>query len=130
MDSEGKAALQALDPVFKKKNLPDDLDLAITGGQGMSISALIGLTAKRYCVQLPLASWGSGTRRFAALAIAEQNQGDAPITIVDEVERGLEPYRQRVLMGNSSRRRSPRFFSRPTAVQSGDALNRFVLCSP
>jgi putative ATP-dependent endonuclease of the OLD family len=97
---EGKAALQALDSVFKKKNLPDDLDLAITGGQGLSISALIGLTAKHYGVQLPLASWGSGTRRFAALAIAEQNQGDAPITIVDEVERGLEPYRQSVLMGN------------------------------
>jgi putative ATP-dependent endonuclease of OLD family len=97
---EGKAALQALDSVFKKKNLPDDLDLAITGGQGMSISALIGLTANRGGVQLPLASWGSGTRRFAALAIAEQNQGDAPITVVDEVERGLEPYRQRVLMGN------------------------------
>ena len=49
-------------------------------------------------MQLPLASWGSGTRRFAALAIAEQNQGEAPITLVDEVERGLEPYRQRFLM--------------------------------
>jgi len=97
---EGKAALEALDTVFKKKNLPDELDLAITGGQGLSISALIGLTANRDGVQLPLASWGSGTRRFAALAIAEQKQGDAPITIVDEVERGLEPYRQRVLMGD------------------------------
>lgn len=96
----GKAALKELDTVFKKKNLPDDLDLAITGGQGLSVSALIGLTADRDGVQLPLASWGAGTRRFAALAIAEQNQGDAPITIVDEVERGLEPYRQRVLMGN------------------------------
>lgn len=97
---EGKAALSALDTVFKKKNLPDELNLAITGGQGLSISALIGLTADRDGVQLPLASWGAGTRRFAALAIAEQNQGDAPITIVDEVERGLEPYRQRLLMGN------------------------------
>jgi putative ATP-dependent endonuclease of OLD family len=97
---ERKAALQALDAVFKKKTLPNNLDLAITGGQGLSISALIGLTANPYGVQLPLASWGSGTRRFAALAIAEQNQGNAPITIVDEVERGLEPYRQRVLMGD------------------------------
>jgi putative ATP-dependent endonuclease of OLD family len=97
---EGKAALSALDTVFKKKNLPDELNLAITGGQGLSISALIGLTADRDGVQLPLASWGAGTRRFAALTIAEQNQGDAPITIVDEVERGLEPYRQRLLMGN------------------------------
>ena len=55
---EGKAVLQALDAVFKQKNLPDNLDLAITGGQGLSISALIGLTANRDGVQLPLASWG------------------------------------------------------------------------
>jgi putative ATP-dependent endonuclease of OLD family len=95
-----KEALKALDLVFKKKSLPDELNLAITGGQGLSITALIGLTAKREGVQLPLSCWGSGTRRFAALAIAEQNQGEAPITLVDEVERGLEPYRQRSLTEN------------------------------
>jgi putative ATP-dependent endonuclease of OLD family len=72
----------------------------ITGAQGLSITALIGLTAEQQGVQLPLASWGAGTRRLAALAIAEQNQGEAPITLVDEVERGLEPYRQRSLMEN------------------------------
>jgi putative ATP-dependent endonuclease of the OLD family len=100
LTDDKKNALKALDQVFKTKNLPDELDLAITGGQGLSITALIGLTAKRDGVQLPLASWGSGTRRFAALAIAEQNQGEAPITLVDEVERGLEPYRQRALMNS------------------------------
>ena len=100
LTDEKKNALKTLDQVFKAKNLPDELDLAITGGQGLSVTALIGLTAKRESVQLPLASWGSGTRRFAALAIAEQNQGEAPITLVDEVERGLEPYRQRALMNS------------------------------
>ena len=43
-------------------------------------------------------SWGAGTRRLAALEIAAVNQGQFPITLVDEVERGLEPYRQRMLM--------------------------------
>jgi hypothetical protein len=33
------------------------------------------------------ANWGTGTRRLAALAIA-----DSPITLEDEIERGLEPY--------------------------------------
>lgn len=93
-----KDLLQALDVSFKEKSLPSGLDLAITGSQGLAITALIGLTAKHDEVALPLASWGSGTRRLAALAIAEQTQGPAPITLVDEVERGLEPYRQRVLM--------------------------------
>jgi putative ATP-dependent endonuclease of OLD family len=93
-----KKALGELDTAFRKKNLPDGLDLAITGGQGASIASLIGLTADYNGVQLPLASWGAGTRRLSALAIAEQNQGEAPVTIVDELERGLEPYRQRLLV--------------------------------
>lgn len=98
LTSEAKKALEDLDTAFKKKSLPDGLDLAITGGQGPSIASLIGLTADRNGIQLPLASWGAGTRRLSALAIAEQNQGEAPIMIVDEVERGLEPYRQRALV--------------------------------
>ncbi|EFI52792.1 ATP-binding protein [Afipia sp. 1NLS2] len=98
LTSEAKKALEDLDTAFNKKSLPDGLDLAITGGQGPSIASLIGLTADRNGIQLPLASWGAGTRRLSALAIAEQNQGEAPIMIVDEVERGLEPYRQRTLV--------------------------------
>jgi putative ATP-dependent endonuclease of OLD family len=98
LTDDKKDILKALDLAFQKRHLPEDLDLAITGGQGFSIAALVGLTANRDGVQLPLASWGAGTRRIAALTIAEHNQGDAPITLVDEVERGLEPYRQRALM--------------------------------
>jgi putative ATP-dependent endonuclease of OLD family len=100
LKTDAGEALTALDLAFKQKSLPDKLDLAITGAQGLSITALIGLTAEQEGVHLPLASWGAGTRRLAALAIAEQNQGEAPITLVDEVERGLEPYRQRSLMEN------------------------------
>ena len=98
LTDSAKEVLKALDQAFYAKNLPDGLDLAITGGQGFSITALIGLTANFKGVHLPLTSWGAGTRRIAALAIAEQNQGEAPITLVDELERGLEPYRQRSLM--------------------------------
>lgn len=98
LTDSAKELLKTLDRAFTEKSLPDGLDLAITGGQGLSIPALIGLTAKRGGVALPLASWGAGTRRMVALAIAEQNQGEAPITLVDELERGLEPYRQQSLI--------------------------------
>jgi putative ATP-dependent endonuclease of the OLD family len=123
LTDDAKKALEALDQVFKKKNLPDELDLAITGGQGLSISALIGLTATREGVQLPLASWGSGTRRFAALAIAEQIQGEAPITLVDEIERGLEPYRQRILMDSLLNGKSQAFITThsPAAISAASS---------
>jgi putative ATP-dependent endonuclease of OLD family len=98
LTTEAQTRLKNLDTAFQRESLPTGLDLAITGGQGASIASMIGLTADRYGIQLPLASWGAGTRRLSALAIAEQNQGDAPITLVDEVERGLEPYRQRMLI--------------------------------
>jgi putative ATP-dependent endonuclease of OLD family len=98
LTDKSKKALADLDKSFHLRSLPRGLDLSITGGQGLSVAALIGLTANCEGVQLPLACWGSGPRRIAALAIAEQNQGEAPITLVDEIERGLEPYRQRSLV--------------------------------
>lgn len=98
LQPEARTALEELDAAFKAKALPHDLDLAVTGAQGVAITALIGLTADQRGVQLPLSNWGSGTRRLSALAIAEKNQNDHSITLVDEVERGLEPYRQRALI--------------------------------
>lgn len=98
LSEPAKSALVDLDKAFQERNLPAGLSLAITGGQGISVAAMVGLTADRAGIAMPLASWGAGTRRLAALTIAEQRQGDRPVTLVDEVERGLEPYRQRALV--------------------------------
>jgi putative ATP-dependent endonuclease of OLD family len=95
---EARDALEKLDEEFQKRILPTGLNLGLAGGQGTSIGALIGLTAKQTGVDLPLANWGSGTRRLSALAIAEKHKVASPITLVDEIERGLEPYRQRSLV--------------------------------
>jgi putative ATP-dependent endonuclease of the OLD family len=98
LTDDARKALVLLDGVFRTEKLPDGLDLAVTGSPGASIASMVGLTAASTGVQLPLASWGAGTRRLSALTIAAQNHGDAPITLVDEIERGLEPYRQRLLI--------------------------------
>src|SRR5260370_6167 len=58
-----KKTLQELDNAFKGQSLPCGLDLSITGSQGASVASLVGLTAIRETVPLPLSSWGSGTRR-------------------------------------------------------------------
>lgn len=95
---DAKSKLQHLEKAFRDSALPTGLGLGLTGGQGLSLNALIGLTASKDAVKLPLASWGAGTRRLAALEIAAAHQGENAITVVDEVERGLEPYRQRILV--------------------------------
>ncbi|MGF6306571.1 hypothetical protein ABIB82_000009 [Bradyrhizobium sp. i1.8.4] len=71
LTTEAQTALKNLDTAFQRESLPAGLDLAITGGQGPSIASMIGLTADRSGIQLPLASWGAGTRRLSALAIDE-----------------------------------------------------------
>lgn len=98
LQEEGAQALRTLDSNFSKQSLPHNLGLGLNLGQGQSVSALIGLTAQPETVRLPLANWGAGTRRLASLAIAQACRSGCPITLIDEAERGLEPYRQRALV--------------------------------
>ncbi|MBB4293293.1 putative ATP-dependent endonuclease of OLD family [Rhizobium leguminosarum] len=98
LQSEGQEAIKQLNATFGERALPHDLGLGLSAGQGQSISALIGLTAAIEDSRLPLSSWGSGTRRLASLAVAQACRSGCPITLVDEAERGLEPYRQRKLV--------------------------------
>ena len=117
----GQDALQRLDHAFRDQGLPDVLGLSIIGGPGPSIASLIGLTADKQEVSLPLTTWGAGTRRLSALAIASQNERQAPITVVDEVERGLEPYRQRRLIEKLQAGHSQVFLTThsPSAIAAG-----------
>lgn len=98
LNDEGKTAIGELDKRLVGSALPHDLKLGLITSQGLSIGALIGLLAKKQGVSLPLASWGAGTRRMVALEIASAAEKEASITLVDEIERGLEPYRLRKLV--------------------------------
>ena len=90
-----KEALGELDKSLSEAFLPSSLSLGVTGSSGISIGALVGMFAKKGELSLPLASWGVGTRRMTSLQIAAAKKTDAEIAIVDEIERGLEPYRLR-----------------------------------
>lgn len=98
LSEAGKDAIGELDKRLVGSALPHDLKLGLTTSHGLSIGALIGLLAKKHEVSLPLANWGAGTRRMVALEIASAAEKEASITLVDEIERGLEPYRLRKLV--------------------------------
>jgi putative ATP-dependent endonuclease of OLD family len=129
LDQDAKEILDTLDKAFTAQTLPHDLGLGLVGGQGLSLNALIGLTAKRDTVDLPLSSWGSGTRRLAALEVAAQRQGESPITVVDEIERGLEPYRQRRLIAKLEKGQSQVFITThsSTIINSAKAASLWYL---
>ncbi|WP_200954027.1 ATP-binding protein [Ensifer sp. Root142] len=96
--SEETKALKDLDKVLRDAGLPHNLDVGLTSRQGLSIGALVGLLADKNGTALPVASWGAGTRRMAALQIAGAIEASTRLTVIDEIERGLEPYRIRQLL--------------------------------
>ncbi len=98
LNDQGKEAIKNLDARMVEAALPRDLKLGLTTSQGLSIGALIGLLATKNGTSLPLGSWGAGTRRMTALEIASSTEKEASVTIIDEIERGLEPYRLRKLI--------------------------------
>lgn len=100
LSDEAEQALTKLDGSLQKEHLPSGLDLGFTSSQGISIGSLIGLLANKGDVSLPLASWGSGTCRMAALQISAGKGSETLITTIDELERGLEPYRLRQLVSS------------------------------
>lgn len=100
LSEDASAALEALDKALEENFLPSNLELGLTSSQGLSIGALIGLlAANSEGIHLPLASWGAGTRRMATLQIAAAAESATRIVVIDEMERGLEPYRVRKLAG-------------------------------
>ena len=116
LHEDAKARLKGLDEAFRKSSLPGELGLGLTGAQGLSLNALIGLTATKNGIDLPLVTWGAGTRRLAALEVAAAHHGESPIVVVDEVERGLEPYRQRTLMSQLQKSGSQVFLTTHSAA--------------
>lgn len=96
--TESGLKLDALNKRMTRAALPDDLKLGLTMTQGLSIGALIGLLAGHQGVSLPLSGWGAGTRRMAALEIAAVSRRSSSVVTIDEIERGLEPYRLRKLI--------------------------------
>jgi putative ATP-dependent endonuclease of the OLD family len=130
LGDEAKKALTKLDGTLKTEALPNGLDLALTSSQGLSIGALIGLMADLAPdVSLPLASWGAGTRRMTALQIAAASEVESSITVIDEIERGLEPYRQRKLVKSLQAQTAQCFITThsATAINAADQTSLWYL---
>ena len=100
LSDDAKHALNELDRSLQKEHLPSGLDLGVTSSHGISIGSLVGLLANKGGISLPFGSWGAGTRRMAALQISAAKDSETRITTIDELERGLEPYRLRQLVSS------------------------------
>lgn len=129
LSDDAKRSLQRLDDALREGLLPSGLELGLTSAPGISIGALIGLLASKKlpgnpeATSLPLASWGAGTRRMATLQIAAATQTRTRIAVIDEAERGLEPYRVRKLIESLQSESTQTFITTHSAVAINAATN-------
>jgi len=74
------------------------LALTLVPSSGQSPVQLVTLVAKSNEGHIPIANFGRGSQQVAMVTLAATEVGDAPIAVIDEIEAGLEPYRQRALV--------------------------------
>lgn len=75
-----------------------DLDLAMLTPRGQNLLGMIGLFAKRGEVAVPLANAGLGTQQLTLFTLARLLINGFALFVIDEIESGLEPFRQRDLV--------------------------------
>ncbi|NBJ09485.1 AAA family ATPase [Microvirga sp. SYSU G3D207] len=92
---EGVASMAAL---FERANLPTDLHLGIVPpAGGTTLPGMVTLLHGADPAEaIPIALSGTGTRHLALLELSSALALEQPVIVVDEPERGLEPYRQRL----------------------------------
>jgi putative ATP-dependent endonuclease of OLD family len=91
-------ALAAITRAFGAAGLPTDLHLGLVPTQGNALVGMVALVSGPTVTEaVPLTHAGSGTKQLALISLSAALLGTAPILVIDEPERGLEPYRQRAV---------------------------------
>lgn len=98
---------------------------------GLDLSGLRGTGLSLYSGDIPLSSYGLGSRRLAALSIEKAAISDKSTFLIDEIETGLEPHRVVGLVEAFRRDKSVSqvFMTThsPAAVESCDASELVVV---
>jgi putative ATP-dependent endonuclease of OLD family len=90
------AALTTIRETFRAAGLPEDLHLGLVPTQGPGLVGMVALVSGANATEaIPINNAGTGTKQMALLSLSAALVGSAPILVIDEPERGLEPYRQR-----------------------------------
>ena len=85
-----------LKTTFDASGLPSDLQFGLLPAIGWSLTGMVALsTGAAPSSAIPIANAGAGTRNLSLLELSAAMSAANPIVVVDEPERGLEPYRQR-----------------------------------
>lgn len=101
LPQEMENKLQELRASFAQSGLPCELHLGLIIPQERTLLGMVGLLSGAPLDEaIPFAFAGTGTTQLALFQLGAALIGQRPIIVLDEVEAGLEPYRQRRLVRN------------------------------
>lgn len=95
LNEELTEAVRNVEAQLQARQLAGEISLGLVPQRGNSLLGLAALMSDVAGTPLPLSASGSGTSRLALLTLAAALAGEDPILTIDELEQGLEPYRQR-----------------------------------
>jgi putative ATP-dependent endonuclease of the OLD family len=99
LSEETEARVQGLSQALKAiAPGAGELDLAMLSPPGQNLLGMVGLFASSGETSVPLASAGLGTQQLALFTLARLLISGSPLFVIDEIESGLEPFRQRDLI--------------------------------
>ncbi|MDQ2081035.1 AAA family ATPase [Xanthobacteraceae bacterium Astr-EGSB] len=94
--TSAEAALNKIRESFHLAGAPFDLHLGLVPTMGNALVGMVALmSGPKVTEAIPIVNAGTGTKQIALLTLSAALAGSAPILVIDEPERGLEPYRQR-----------------------------------
>ena len=83
------------------------LSLGLFSPRGQSLLGMVGLFSQAGLVELPLTSAGLGTQQLTLFTLASALTTSTPLFVIDEIESGLEPFRQREIVERVRRSVTP-----------------------
>lgn len=97
LPQEVSESVQRLAGLLDEAGLPHDLHLGLAAIPGLPLPGLLTLLqGQDPAAAIPLAYSGAGTRQLVLLELSAGLARGGAVVVVDEPERGLEPYRQSV----------------------------------
>lgn len=90
-----------LERAFQSDGFPDDIDLGLVSPQGADLVSMVELVrGNDPNTAIPISLSGSGTRAVITFSVLSRAAPEQAVVLLEEPERGLEPFSQRTAAGN------------------------------
>jgi putative ATP-dependent endonuclease of OLD family len=97
LSDESANVVKSLEQAFRNDGLPSEVGLGFVSPQGSDLLSMVELVnGPDPAAAIPIGLMGSGTRTLVALNVLARLVGKQSIVLIEEPERGLEPFKQRV----------------------------------